>query len=353
MTSAVERQQLLTMIHEACQSGCRLTKACDEVKISLRTYRRWWHDGQVQEDKRPEANSLPPANKLSEGEVQIILDIANRDDYASLPPSQIVPSLLDEGRYIASESSFYRVLKRHGQLHKRGRQREHNLVAKPEAQTATGPNQVYTWDITYLASAVKGQFYYLYLIEDIYSRKIVGYEVWDKECGELASALLQRTLLREQCFGSLKVLHSDNGAPMKSQTLRAKMEELNISGSRSRPGVSNDNPYVESLFRTLKYRPQWPEKGFANIELARKWVEEFACWYNDVHRHSKLKYVTPSQRHNGEDREILAKRKSILEQAKALNPKRWSGNTRNCVPVGSVTLNPDKKDANCEADNVA
>lgn len=179
-------------------------------------------------------------NKTTEQEVNMILAYYHQEEYASLRPSQIFPSLLDKGIYIASESSFYGLLKQHGQLHKRGRQRVHNIAAK--AQTSTEPSQVYTWDITYLPSGVKDQFYHLYLIEDIYSRKIVGYEVWDNKCGERASQLFQSTLLKEQCFGSLHVLYSDNGGPMKSQTLKAEMEELGITGSQSRPSVSNDNP---------------------------------------------------------------------------------------------------------------
>ncbi|ENM3802571.1 transposase family protein [Vibrio cholerae] len=154
-----------------------------------------------------------PANKLSPQERNAIIEVCNRPEYASLPPTQIVPTLLDNGEYIASESSYYRVLKAEGQLHTRGRQRSRQRQAKPTSYTATGPNQVYTWDITYLPSVVKGQHYYLYVIEDIYSRKIVGYDVYECECGELASQLLQRTLMREQCFNQPLVLHSDNGAP--------------------------------------------------------------------------------------------------------------------------------------------
>lgn len=192
--------------------------------------------------------------------------MCNRPEYASLPPTQIVPTLLDKGEYIGSESSYYRVLKAKDQLHTRGRHRSRQKQSKPTSYTATGPNQVYTWDITYLPSMVKGQHYYLYVIEDIYSRKVVGYDVYERECGELASVLLQRTLMREQCFNKPLVLHSDNGAPMKSLTFKARMEELGITSSYSRPRVSDDNPYVESLFRTVKYMPNWPTKGFECVE---------------------------------------------------------------------------------------
>jgi len=138
------------------------------------------------------------------------------------------------------------------------------------------------------------------------------------------------------------VLHSDNGAPMKAQTMKAKMEEMGVMASYSRPRVSNDNPYSESLFRTLKYRPVWPSSGFSSLEIARDWVEEFVNWYNNEHRHSRLNFVTPAQRHAGKDTAILEQRKNVLEEAKRLNPYRWSGDVRNCDAAGSVTLNPEK-----------
>lgn len=311
--------------------------------MALRTYRRWYRNSEVNADKRPLSAREAPANKLSAEERQAIIDISNAPEYASLPPTQIVPSLLDKGDYIASESSFYRVLKAAGQLKHRGRQRTRKTVHKPTSYAATAPKQVLTWDITYLPSGVRGQHYYLYMIEDIYSRKIVGYEVYDRECGELAAQLLQRTILREQCFNQPLVLHSDNGAPMKSLTFKAKMEELHITSSYSRPRVSNDNPYVESLFRTLKYVPNWPSKGFEDLAASRAWVEDFVVWYNTKHKHSRLNYVTPCERHTGKDKAILQHRANILMKHKKQKPERWSREIRDCEPVGEVRLNPDKQ----------
>ena len=311
--------------------------------MSLRTYRRWTRDGEIQSDKRPDARRPEPSNKLTKQERQAILDAANEPSYANLPPSQIVPTLLDRGVYLGSESSFYRLLKEHEQLNHRGRSQAPKRSNKPTTHMACGPNQVWSWDITYLASTVRGRFYYLYLFEDIFSRKIVGYEVHEKECGELAAQLIQRCMLREQCLHRPLVLHSDNGAPMKAQTMKAKLEELGVLPSYSRPRVSNDNPFSEALFRTLKYRPEWPSSGFASLSEARDWVENFTHWYNNKHRHSKLNFVTPAQRHAGQDREILEKRKVVLEAAKEMNPNRWSKGVRNCEPIGIVTLNPDEQ----------
>ncbi len=311
----------------------------------MRTYRRWYRQGEVQADKRPTCVRPEPANKLSQQERDAIIEVCNRPEFASLPPTQIVPILLDKGEYIASESSYYRVLGAQGQLNNRGRQRSRQKRAKPTSYTATGSNQVYTWDITYLPSKVRGQHYYLYVIEDIYSRKVVGYEVYERECGELASQLLQRRLMREQCFNQPLVLHSDNGAPMKSLTFKAKMDELGITSSYSRPRVSDDNPYVESLFRTVKYMPNWPTKGFETLNRSRCWVEAFVHWYNTEHKHSKLNYVTPSERHNGKDKEILERRAEVLLAAKQRKPERWPGDIRNCKPVGEVHLNPEREAA--------
>lgn len=292
----------------------------------------------------------PPANKLDEQERSAILEVSNKPQYASMPPSQLVPTLLDEGVYLASEASFYRVLKEHNQLHHRGRSKAPKKVNKPTSHTALGPNELWSWDITYLASRVKGQFYYLYLFEDIFSRKIVGYEVHDRECGERAAELIQRCMLREQCFNAPLVLHSDNGAPMKAQTMKAKLEELGVLSSYSRPRVSNDNPYSEALFRTLKYRPEWPSSGFESLDKARDWVENFVSWYNEQHKHSKINFVTPAERHAGKDEEILRHRKVVLEAARKAKPLRWSKGVRNCEPTGSVSLNPDEVHAeNMEA----
>ncbi len=181
------------------------------------------------------------------------------------------------------------------------------------------------------------------MIEDIYSRKIVGYEVHENECGDKAAELLQRTCWREHIANQPLVLHSDNGAPMKSVTMKAKMEELGIASSYNRPRVSNDNPFSESTFRTLKYRPNWPSNGFKSLQEARDWVQDFAVWYNEKHKHSRIKFVTPSQRHQGLDKKILDKRKLILDAAKTKNPLRWSREIQNCKAIGAVTLNPDQE----------
>ena len=339
-----EREQYINWIQEAHQSGARMTRACIEVGISVRTYRRWYRANQVTPDKRCDAIRQAPKNKLTQAERAAIITVCNQPRFASLPPTQIVPTLLDEGVYYGCESTFYRVLKQHEQLGHRGRALAPRVSKAPQTFTATAPGQVFCWDITYLPSPVRGQFYYLYLIEDVYSRKIVGQEVYDHESGALAAKLLERTLISENALHTGVVLHSDNGAPMKAQTMRMKAYELGVLTSYSRPRVSNDNPFAESLFKTCKYRPNWPTDGFKSLEAARDWVLTFTRWYNGEHKHSQLNFVTPNQRHTGEDKEILAKRYETMQQAKAQNPIRWgSQEVRNCKPVGPTTLNPVKE----------
>lgn len=344
MTPLLEREQVVAWIQEAVVTGARRWRACEEAGLSLRTLQRWVDGGEkVKVDARTTTTRPEPKNKLSALERQRVLSICNSAEYAQRPPSQIVPRLADQGVYIASESTFYRLLKEHGQCHRRGRAQAPGKRKPPTSHTATAANQVWSWDITYLPTRVRGQFYYLYLFEDIYSRKAVGAEVYEQESGELAAGVLQRIVIAEQCFGSPPVLHSDNGAPMKSLTLLAKIYDLGLTPSRGRPRVSNDNPYSESLFRTLKYCPQWPADGFESLEAARLWVREFVEWYNEQHCHSRIRFVTPAQRHRGEDKGILRRRHALYEKAKQNRPERWSGSTRNWEPVGPVNLNPERK----------
>lgn len=218
--------------------------------------------------------SVFPANRLTEAERDRIVATCNTPESASLPPSQIVPKLADAGVYIASESSFYRVLRERGQNHRRGRARRPGRSRPPASFQAKGPCEVWSWDITWLPGPVPGMFFHLYLIVDIFSRKITGWEVHERESAALAAGLLERAVRAEGCVISPLVLHADNGSPMKGAAMKVTMERLGVTPSFSRPRVSNDNPFPEALFRTGKYVPTWPAKGFASIEEARAWVME-------------------------------------------------------------------------------
>jgi len=341
MINVPDRRRAVELIDEAVKAGAPREKACGELEISSRTYRRWTRYGRVKADGRPDAKRPEPANKLKPEEQQRILKTCNEAEYQSLPPSQIVPALADKATYIASESSFYRVLKETDQLHRRGKAQAPTKVAKPNAYKAEGPNEVWSWDITFLATTITGLFYRLYLVMDVYSRKITGWEIYENETAGNAALLIRKACLAEGISEQGLVLHSDNGSPMKGATMLATLQRLGVVPSFSRPSVSNDNPYSESLFGTMKYTPAFPSKPFESIDTAREWVSEFVHWYNEAHRHSGIQFVTPAQRHSGVERSILAKRDAVYQTAKQRNPERWSRGTRNWEPVGDVWLNPE------------
>lgn len=332
---------MIADVNEARQQGARLSPACAVVGLSLRTYRRWTRDDAIAADGRPDADRPSPAHKLSADERAAILAVCHEPRFASLPPSQIVPRLADEGRYLASESSFYRVLHEAGQQHHRGRASAPHR-REPPSHEATGPNQVWCWDVSYLPSGIRGLYYYLYLVLDIFSRKIVGWEIHAEESGEHGAALLRRTALSE-CIATQRqplVLHADNGGPMKSATLLATLQWLGVQPSHSRPRVSNDNAFAESVFRTCKYRPEYPVGGFGTLDEARAWMLRFVHWYNTEHRHSGLNFVTPVQRHTQQAAPILNYRVAVYEGARTRNPRRWTQGIRNWALPDSVWLNP-------------
>lgn len=351
LTMSSEREEIITLINNACNSGARQEKACNIIGVSAKTFQRW-HTQPKKGDGRI-APKHSPKHKLTVLERQRIIKVANQAEYANLPPCQIVPRLADTGIYIASEASFYRVLKAHKQLKHRDKSKPDRKLHKPRALTAIAPNQIYTWDITYLPTRVKGIFLYLYLVLDIYSRKIVGWQVHSEELSVLAADLMTDIYQREKVEKNQVTLHSDNGSPMKGATMLATLQELGIVPSFSRPSVSNDNPYSESMFRTLKYRPEYPEKPFADINAARNWVNEFVQWYNLEHRHSGIKFITPNERHMGKDIEILANRKLVYKKAKLENPSRWSGKIKNWDHIEEVYLNPEKGKSEVKESKVA
>jgi len=324
------------LIEEAVTAGARRWKACELLGLSVRTLERWGDDS---EDGRRGPKSRP-VNKLSAAERRRVVAVATSTEFRDQSPKQIVPCLADRGTYIASESTFYRVLRAENMQHHRGAARA--PTPRPREHVADGPWQVASWDITYLKSHVRGQFFYLYLVEDVWSRKILGWDVHEVESTDLAGALVER--IRHEAGSEVDlvgwVLHSDNGSPMKGATMLATMQRLGVVPSFSRPSVSNDNPFSESLFRTLKYVPTYPREGFASVEAARMWVAEFVTWYNQQHRHSGIGFVAPADRHAGRDVEILAARRATYEHARRRRPERWARHTRPWMRPAVVRLNP-------------
>lgn len=351
LTTHSNRIKVVDAIGEAVSSGARQFKACEVVGISNRTYQRWIKQGMKSKDGRPEALRPEPANKLSLEESESIIEAMNQKEHRSLSPSQVVYRLLDDkSRYIASVSSYYRVLRHYGMINHRGHAKA--PTSKPiTTHSATGPNQVWMWDITWLPGPVKGIYYYLYMIMDLFSRKIVGWEIWETESSELASKLVTKAVYSENVLilDQPLVLHSDNGSPMKGASLLTTLYNLGIVKSNSRPRVSNDNAYIESLFRTVKYMPAFPHNGFETIGNAREWVSEFVNYYNYEHRHSGLKHLTPNQRHNGEYKTILKRREELLKEAKAKYPERWSRDIQDCILDEVIWLNPTNEEIEIKA----
>lgn len=321
-------------------AGARQGKCAEVLGLSPRTLKRW---RARPADGRPGAARPVPPNALDDAERAEVLRQCNLPSNASNPPAQIVVELADNGQYVASESSFYRILRDAGQQHHRGRARAPGPPAPKPTHTASAPNQIWCWDITWLPSTFAGSFFKLYVILDLFSRKIVASEVWEHENAANSETLLRRACLAENIAAkpSPVILHGDNGSPLKAGTVLALMHQLGITASHSRPRVSNDNPHAEAFFRTGKYHPSLPPGGFADLGEARQWAHRLVLWYNHQHRHSSLRFVTPAQKHAGQDVFILAKRKDLYEAKRSEKPERWIRNTtRNWEPVRSETLNP-------------
>ncbi|MBO0587454.1 IS3 family transposase [Sporosarcina sp. E16_8] len=337
-----DRRLAVELIQEANQNGARLANACEELTISVRTYERWVSTGGVKEDQRPLVPRPVPKNKLTKQERQAVIDVAKKEEFVDLPPSQIVPKLADQSIYLASESTMYRILKEEKMQQHRGRSKKPKMKL-PESYLATAPNQVWTWDITWLKGPVKGLYYRLYMIIDLFSRKIVGWDIWESEEAKHAATLIKKAVLNEKIQGAPLVLHSDNGSPMKAATFQVLLEKLGIQSSYSRPRVSNDNPYSEAIFRTLKYCPGFPDAGFKTLEDALAWTVKFVHWHTYDHQHSGINFVTPEQRHTGSYIDVLENRKAVYESAKRKHPERWARSIRNWEPQKSVALNPMKE----------
>lgn len=331
---------ILGWIAEARAAGARQSACCRELGLDPRTVQRW-RVSDVGDDQRHGPKSAP-SNKLSPAERRRVLTIANSPRYRDKSSKQIVPLLADDGTYVASESTFYRVLREEDQLVHRGRAKP-PATRPPREHRATGPNQVYSWDITYLRAPVAGMFFYLYMYLDVWSRKIVGFRVAEVEDGCIAADLLDEVCATNGVCSTELVIHQDNGSPMKGATFKATMDRLGVTASFSRPRVSDDNPFSEALFRTMKYVPEYPKKPFMSLADAIAWVTAFVSWYNHEHLHSGVGFVTPADRHDGRADEILEHRRAVYEAARTRNPERWSGQARSWATPDEVILNPTKE----------
>jgi transposase InsO family protein len=329
---------IIEVIDDAVSAGARLEAACREIGIASTTLTRW-RGTPANEDLR-RGPRTKPTNALTATEERKAIALMTAPEHSSMSPDTLVPHLATMGIYVASQSTMYRLLRREKLLRNRGRARSRTR-RRPREHVATAPNQVWAWDITFLPTVIRGRFLKLYVVLDVWSRLIVGAEAHEVEDDALAATLIERCCTEQGVRREQLVLHSDNGGAMKGNTMLAKLQQLGVMPSFSRPHVSDDNAFAESVMRTVKYHPSYPDQPFADLAAGRNWVAAFVAWYNEQHLHSGIGFVTPTQRHLGVDQEILAHRRRTYALARARRPDRWiRGNTRRWDRPDVVRLNP-------------
>jgi putative transposase len=269
----------------------------------------------------PEQVSTPQPRALSEVERKELRRVLNSEEFVDEAPATVYAKLLDQGVYLASVPTMYRVLRDHGEVHERRRQATHPAAKKPEL-LATKPNEVYSWDITKLLGPAKWTWFYLYVLIDIYSRYVPGWMLAHAENARLAEALLADTAAKQHIIPGQLIIHADRGSPMTAKPVAFLLAELGVTKSHSRPHVSNDNPYSESQFRTMKYRPEFPDR-FGSYQDAHAFCGRFFRWYNHEHRHSGIGFHTPADVHYGRAELVRARRAEVLSAAYAEHPERF------------------------------
>ena len=307
-----------------CQTVDELTPvigtrpACRAVGASPATvYRR-----RTPSAPRPPRPRPTPARALSEPERAAVLNVLHGDRFVDASPAEVYATLLDEGTYLCSERTMYRLLAgEHGQVRERRAQRVHPAYAKPEL-LATGPNELWTWDITKLLGPAKWTYYYAYVILDVYSRYAVGWTVQHRESGGIAKALIEQATTQQRIAKGQLTVHADRGSSMTSKPVAFLLADLGVTKTHSRPYTSTDNPYSESQFKTMKYRPEFPAR-FDSIQHARAFCRGFFAWYNHQHRHSAIGYMTPVTVHTGNAQRLHQRRAEVLAAAYTARPERF------------------------------
>ena len=263
-----------------------------------------------------------PARALCAAERQTVLDHLHSQRFCDKAPAEVFATLLDEDIYLCSIRTMHRILAQNGELKERRNQLRHPQYKKPEL-LATGPNQVWSWDITKLLGPAKWTYFHLYVILDIFSRYVVGWMVAPRETAELAKRLIADTCRKQGIVPGTLTIHADRGTSMISKPVALLMADLGVTKTHSRPHVSDDNPYSESQFKTLKYRPEFPER-FGSIEDSRAFGQTFFTWYNQEHHHSGIAMLTPEMLHYGMAGEVIGQRQQVLDAAYARNPERFT-----------------------------
>jgi putative transposase len=312
------------------EKGCRPKEVCDALGLPRATFYRHRSPRQEQTSKPPRH---PPANRLSDQENAEILETMHEEEYIDLCPREIVPKLADKGVYLGSIRTFYRVLSRHEEVRERRLQARRPAITAPILE-ATGPNQVWTWDISRLAGPYQGKWYFLYMMLDLFSRYTVGWMVAERENARLAQRFIRETVNKHLASGQELTIHSDRGSPMTACTTQELMMLLGVKCSYSRPRTSDDNPYSESAFRTTKYHWTMPS-FFPTKEAAIGHMDQFMTWYNEDHMHSGLNLLTPAMVHHGRVDEVVSARQSVMSAAYLAHPERFAKGEPN------VRRNPD------------
>ena len=306
----------MTAIAETLAEQVGVSQACEALTVPRSTLYRARHPRPA-----PKARPTPP-HALSEAERADVRDVLNSERFMDLPPRQVYATLLDEGCYMASVSTMYRVLRDHDEVRERRAVRRHPVYTKPEL-LAIQPNQVWSWDITVMRGPRKWQHFALYTVLDIFSRYVVGWMIAEAQTSDLARQLVAQSARQQGIAPGQLTLHSDNGTPMKGRPLVALLDELGIDRSHSRPHTSDDNPFSEAQFKTMKYRPDYPDR-FADIQAARAWARPFFQWYNHQHYHTGLNLMTPASVHYGLADTVREQRQATLAIAYAANPRRFA-----------------------------
>lgn len=307
----------MTAAAETLAERVGVSRACDALDVPRSALYRARQPG-------PEPKSRPtPRNALSEAERAAVRETLNSERFMDMPPRQVYATLLDESRYLCHWRTMYRVLAAHGEVRERRSLRQHPVYRKPEL-LATRPNQVWSWDITHLRGPVKWSSYKLYTVLDIFSRYVVGWLIAEVESSELARQLIAVSARKQGILPDQLTLHADNGAPMTGKPLSQLLVDLGITRSHNRPHTSDDNPFSEAQFKTMKYRPDYPDR-FDSVAHARQWARGFFEWYNDAFYHSGLNLLTPASVHYGEAAAIQQQRQAVMAAAYAAHPARFSG----------------------------
>ena len=321
MTSEIEKESILSFIVEAKYLGVAEKTTCGFFGIAVRTIQNWRSKGL--RDKRKGSSHPTSRHALTQEEWDALFKIATSKRFQDHTPEQMIATLAQEGVYIASTSSMYRVLRRRKALSHRSESRKPRATTMSTPITVTEPNLVWSWDITWLRTPVRGIFLYAYTVIDLFDRSIVGWCIETYESDELSKQLFARITRDLKIIP--QIIMADNGHPMRGMTLAVFLDSLMISRSYSRPRCSNDNAFIESWHKTLKYSVGYP-KMFENVEVARIWYANFIHWYNNTHQHSGLAYVTPMQVRTGEAEELFIERNKTILAARKRNPLRWSTN---------------------------